>query len=157
MLRWHGPGRHGGAVADCGSNANGVREMAGKPKRLSDRAFGLAFAGLFLLVFLVSSYVAERSRVWALPVSGGFAALALLAPGVLMPLNRLWMLITERINLVLNLVLLSVSYALVILPLGLFMKLRRRDALGLDPRPGPSTYWAPSAREITRESFQDLF
>ena len=131
--------------------------MGAKHKRLSDRAFGLAFATLFLLMFVVGSFFFERKRIWALPVSAGFGLIALLAPGVLMPLNRVWTMIGEKITVGLNLILLLVSYALVIVPLGLIMKLRHRDALRLSPPSGQATYWTPSVRPITRESFQDLF
>jgi hypothetical protein len=53
--------------------------------------------------------------------------------------------------------LLIVSYVLAIVPFGLFMKLRRRDALRLKMSPEETTYWVPPVRKITREHFRDMF
>ncbi len=131
--------------------------MHAKHKRLSDRAFGFTFAGLFLLIFLIGALVMGRRSGWPLALSAVFGLFALLVPGILMPLNRLWMLIAERINRVLNTVLLATAYALVIVPLGVMMRLRRRDALHLNSPSGEATYWAPPARPITRENFEDQF
>ena len=123
--------------------------MQAKHKRLSDRAFGFTFSGLFLLIFLIGALVIGRRSAWPLALSAFFGLSALLVPGMLMPLNRVWMQITERLNRVLNAVLLA--------PLGAIMKLRGRDALRLNPLSGDATYWAPPARPITRESFEDQF
>lgn len=131
--------------------------MPAKHKRLSDRAFGFTFAGLFLLIFLIGALVMGRRSGWPLALSAFFGLSALLVPGMLMPLNRVWMLIAERINRVLNAVLLATAYALVIVPLGVIMRLRRRDALHLNSPSGEATYWAPPARPITRENFEDQF
>ena len=131
--------------------------MQAKHKRLSDRAFGFTFSGLFLLIFLIGALVIGRRSAWPLALSAFFGLSALLVPGMLMPLNRVWMQITERLNRVLNAVLLATAYALVIAPLGAIMKLRGRDALRLNPLSGDATYWAPPARPITRESFEDQF
>ena len=131
--------------------------MPAKHKRLSDRAFGFTFAGLFLLIFLVGALVMGRRSGWPLALSAFFGLSALLVPGMLMPLNRAWMLIAERINRVLNAVLLATAYALVIVPLGVLMRLRRRDALRLNSSSGEATYWAPPARPISRENFEDQF
>ena len=131
--------------------------MPAKHKRLSDRAFGFTFAGLFLLIFLIGALAMGRRSGWPLALSAFFGLSALLVPGLLMPLNRVWMLIAERINRVLNAVLLATAYALVIVPLGVLMKLRGRDALRLTSSSGETTYWAPPARPITRENFEDQF
>lgn len=131
--------------------------MHAKQKRLSDRAFGFTFAGLFLLIFLIGAFVIGRRSSWPLALSAFFGLSALLVPGTLMPLNRIWMQIAERINRVLNAVLLATAYALVIVPLGVIMRLRGRDALRLHSLSGETTYWAPPARPITRQNFEDQF
>lgn len=131
--------------------------MHAKSKRLSDRAFGFTFAALFLVVFLVGAFVFERRPGLPLALSAFFGLSALLVPGLLMPLNRAWMQVAERINRALNAVLLATAYTLVIMPLGLMMRLRGRDALRLKSLSGDATYWAPPARPITRENFEDQF
>ena len=131
--------------------------MPAKHKRISDRAFGFTFAGLFILIYLIRALAFGRPAVWPLAISGFFGLSALLVPGMLMPPNRVWMQIAERINRVLNAVLLATAYALVIVPLGVIMKLRGRDALRLNSPSGEATYWAPPARPISRENFEDQF
>ena len=56
-------------------------------KRPSDRAFGITLAILFALTFIVFYYIFDISLIWAPWVSVIFVLIALLAPGVLMPLN----------------------------------------------------------------------
>lgn len=135
---------------------DGPLPMHSKTKRLSDRAFGFTFAALFLAVFLIALVFGRRPS-WPLALSSFFGLSALLVPGLLMPLNRTWMQIAERINRVLNAVLLAIAYVFVIMPLGVIMRLRGRDALRLKSGSVDATYWAPPARPITRENFEDQF
>jgi hypothetical protein len=135
----------------------GMQGVGEHHHRLSDRTFGLVFAVLLLLIFAIGWLLFDRIHVWALIVSGCFGLIALVAPSVLMPVNRLWMLVAGRLNHLMNLILLIVSYVLAIVPFGLFMKLRRRDALRLKMSPEETTYWVPPVRKITREHFRDMF
>ena len=99
-------------------------------KRLSDRIFGITFAILFALIFIVFYYIFDINLFWAPWVCIVFALTALLAPGVLMPLNRLWSKLAILLSQLNNTVLLGVFFFLAILPTGLTLRLFGYDPMG---------------------------
>lgn len=61
-----------------------------KVKLGSDRSFGLVFAAVFSLVGAWQLWHQRQWGWYALAAGMAFLALALLVPGLLKPLNRLW-------------------------------------------------------------------
>ncbi|MEE8227677.1 MAG: hypothetical protein V3R30_12710, partial [Kiloniellales bacterium] len=59
-------------------------------KRSSDRGFGLVFAAVFAVIGLWPLIGGGALRRWALAVVAAFLAVALVAPRLLGPGNRLW-------------------------------------------------------------------
>lgn len=59
-------------------------------KRSSDRGFGLVFAAVFAVIGLWPLIGGGALRRWALAVVAAFLAVALVAPRLLGPANRLW-------------------------------------------------------------------
>ena len=58
--------------------------------RQKDRAFGIMFAVVFAIIGGVGWFGFDTTLVWAFAGAGGFLAVALVVPGSLLPLNRLW-------------------------------------------------------------------
>lgn len=107
----------------------------------SDRAFGLTMAAAFAVLALLPLLSKGTVHRWALIGSGSFALPALLAPGVLAPLNRLWTRFGRLLHSVTSPLVLAVMYYLVITPLALFFRAVRRDELRLRLDPAASSYW----------------
>ncbi len=126
-------------------------------KRPSDRVFGYTFGVVFAMITTVAWFVFDTFAVWAVAVSATFLVLASVVPGVLMPLNRLWSSITPKIAVVTNAIVLSAAYCLVVIPIGLAMRLVRRDALLRTPRPEQASYWIAVKRQSSRDTYRDLF
>lgn len=126
-------------------------------KHPRDRVFGLALGAVFGVVALIGWLLSGRTPVWAVGVSGSFLALALLAPGLLMPLNRIWSWLGLRIALAVNHLLLGLFFYLVILPFGLSARLLRRRLLLKRPDPSLESYWQPVGRQATVETYPDMF
>jgi hypothetical protein len=124
-------------------------------KRVSDRSFGLVFAALFLVIALLGWLLAGRLLVWALAVSASFALLAALAPGLLLPLNRLWTLLGQRIGFVMNHVLLGLFFYLVILPVGLVLR-ASGSRMVVRPDAEADSYWSDVGRKAP-DSYADQF
>ena len=122
----------------------------------SDRAFGLTFAAVFLIVFLVGWWGFGARLYWATWIAAVFAALALFAPGVLLPLNRLWGWFAFRLGHANNYLVLGIFLYLVITPLGLVMRLFGCDPLArrLERR---GSYWTPVTRRTDAETLNDMF
>ena len=125
--------------------------------KLSDRKFGLIFAAIFALFTLVGWFGFDAILWWAMVASGTFLILALIVPGLLMPLNRLWGLLTGRIHRVVNFTLLASFFYLFILPFGLVMKLFGRDAMDRTPGPNATSYWRPVTRHTDATTLPDMF
>ena len=127
------------------------------PPRLSDRKFGLVFAVVFAIFTIVGWYFFDVVLRWAIICSGTFLTLALIVPGVLLPLNRLWGLLTGRIHRVVNFTLLSVFFYLIVLPFGLVMRLFGRDAMERTAVPESESYWRPVTRHTDDTTLPDMF
>lgn len=88
---------------------------------LGDSGLGLLLLGLGILVGI-----------------GG-----LVRPGWVRWLFAAWMLLAWPLGWLISQASLAIMFYLVITPVALFFKLRRRDALGLQRDPGRASYWAP--------------
>jgi hypothetical protein len=110
------------------------------PKMGSDRSFGLVFAVFF-------AAVAAYRAITGLPhwwpffaLAATFAAVALLAPGLLKPLNLLWFRLGLGLNRIVSPAVLAVAFFGVIVPMAWMARLRGKDSLLLRRGNGPS-YW----------------
>jgi hypothetical protein len=112
-------------------------------KGSSDRNFGFVFAAVFLLLALAPLRQASPVRVWALAVSASFAALALVRPTLLRPLNRLWMKLGLLLGRVTNPIFTSLIFFGVLVPTALALRLQGKDRLLLKRDPNAASYWIP--------------
>jgi hypothetical protein len=109
----------------------------------TDRSFGLTVGGILLLIAAGRSYF--HGLGW---VQYGLAALGvilillgLVAPTTLRGLNRAWARLGLLMFRVVNPVVLGLIYAVVIVPVGLLMRLTRRDPLCLKFDDRAKSYW----------------
>ena len=107
----------------------------------SDRTFGLVFFVLFVLVGLLPILHGNPVRIWSLATSAVFLVLALLAPKVLRPLNRLWMQFGLLLHHIVSPIALGVVFYLTVVPIGLWMRLVGKDPLQLSFDENATTYW----------------
>src|SRR5436190_5957022 len=107
----------------------------------SERAFGLVFAGVFLLVALWPLLDRASPRLWAFAVSAVFALCAWLAPQVLAPLNRFWFRFGELLHRIVSPIALGVIFFGVITPYAVVMRLFGRDELLLRKGSARPSYW----------------
>jgi hypothetical protein len=124
---------------------------------LSDRKFGLIFATIFAIFTLVGWFFFDEILGWAMVCSGTFLTLALIVPGLLMPLNRLWALLAGRIHRIVNFTLLASFFYLFILSFGLVMRMFGRDAMDRARGPNATSYWRPVTRHTDDTTFSDMF
>jgi len=125
--------------------------------KLSDRKFGLTFAAIFAIFTIAGWYGFDVVLRWAIVCSGVFLTLALVVPGVLMPINRLWGVLAGRIHRVVNFTLLASFFYLVIFPVGLIMRLFGRDAMNRAPGPKAASHWRPVTRHTDETTLPDMF
>ena len=110
-------------------------------KTSSDRSFGLVFAVFFFLIGLMPLLHGRELRRWAILVATAFAVLALIAPAVLAPANRLWTRFGMLLHSVVSPVALGIFFFLVVTPTSLIMRLLGVDPLRLRKNPATPSYW----------------
>lgn len=123
------------------------------PPLPSERSTGIVFAGVSGIVAVVFR---ENPAILlaAASLATGFAAIAFAAPRLLGPLNRAWFRLALALNRVMSPVIMFVLFALLIVPAGLAMQLRR-DPLGKRRDPSRPTYWR--LRTPLTNSMRDQF
>ena len=131
------------------------REHRDRPS--SDRAFGLVFAVMFALVGLFPVLSARAPRLWAIIVGVAFLALALTAPGVLNPLNRLWSKLGAVLHRIASPIAIALLFFGAVTPFAVLLRIFGKDPLRLRRDPNATTYWiervppGPSPKSIKNQ------
>jgi hypothetical protein len=110
-------------------------------KASSNRTFGMVFTAFWALVALLPLVHGHRVRWWAAALSGLFLVVALAAPGVLSPLNRVWTALGILLHRVTNPILLGILFYLVFTPFGWLLRLTGKDFLRLKRPRDAQSYW----------------
>jgi hypothetical protein len=109
----------------------------------SNRSLGLTFAAFFGLISLLPLFWGGRVRIWSASTALAFAGVALLAPRVLGPLNRLWMRLGLLLHRVVSPLVLGIMFFAVIAPMGALMRALGKDPLRRRFDPNAASYWVP--------------
>lgn len=114
---------------------------AGTIKMGSERSFGFVFAGVFAIVACYPLLHSGDVLLWALAVAGAFLAIALAAPRLLAPLNRLWFRFGIALGKVMTPVAMALLFVVAVIPTALALKLFRKDPMQRRLDRGAATYW----------------
>jgi hypothetical protein len=109
----------------------------------SDRAFGLVFATVFLLIAFWPVFYRQAPRWWALGIAALFAWVAFWKPALLAHPNRLWTRLGVLLGKVVSPIALGILFYAVITPIGIAMRLAGKDPLRLKLGSGAGSYWIP--------------
>ena len=124
----------------------------------SNRSFGL----LFVIFFAGLSAWMYYKRVPSAQMWGGVSLFVLLVtlfvPHLLAPFNRLWMWFGLMLNRIVSPIVMGVLYFCLIAPIGMAMRLARRDPLRLSFDRATKSYWVErDPPGPTQESFLRQF
>jgi len=106
----------------------------------SNRNFGIVFCIVFFLISLYPLLNNETIRFWALIISLIFLFLGILNSQILNPLNKLWFKFGIFLGKIISPLIMGIIFFLVVTPIGLLMKLLRKDLLSLKFT-DKKTYW----------------
>lgn len=109
----------------------------------SDRSFGIVFTIVFAVIGIFPLMGAAEPRWWALGLALLFILAALGYPKVLSPLNRFWTRFGLLLHRVVNPIVMSLLFFLVVTPIALLMRIFGKRPLQLKPDPDAPTYWIP--------------
>jgi len=119
-------------------------------KSSSDRSFGLVMAGAFAILGGLRWYrrheeagfdLKAPANAWFFAVAAVFLLVALAAPGVLAPLNKLWTKLGLLMGKVMAPIVMGLLLYLVVTPVGLLVRLFGGDPLRLKFDPKADSYW----------------
>ena len=126
-------------------------------KLLSERAFGLTFTVVFLSIGVLGWWVYDTLLIWAFVAATALLAVALAAPWLLLPCNRMWGALSRRLGTLTNFLLLGLFFYVVLLPVGVVMRVFKHDPLQRRRTPGSDSYFTPVTRHANSETFPDMF
>lgn len=127
-------------------------------KTLENRTFGLIFSVIFLLFTLLPLIKGNSINQWTAAISVIFAALALLLPKLLTPLNKLFQMFGQVMHKITNPLIMGLVFFLTVMPTGLILKILGKDPMRRNLDPDATTYWIKRETDIiTKESFDNQF
>ena len=115
--------------------------MTNLPKLPSNRNFGIVFFAVFLVISLYSLTFGGGVAKWSLAVSIVFLILGLINSKILTPLNRLWFKFGILLGRIVSPIVMALIFFAVVTPIGLIMRLLRKDLLNLRYNKKSKSYW----------------
>ena len=114
--------------------------MSLEVNKSSNKNFGIVFFVVFLLIALYPLIISGEIRIWSIIISFIFLILGLLNSKILTPLNKLWFKFGIFLGKIISPIILGIIFFLVVTPIGLIMRLLRKDVLKLKYNNNKS-YW----------------
>lgn len=112
-----------------------------------NRSFGLVMAGGFAVLAVLRFLFAGAVTWWLVGLAACFALTALLRPGMLEPVRRLWMKLADLLGAVNQRLILTLLFALVVTPMALLLRLLGKQPIALRLDPAADSYWRRRKRE----------
>lgn len=123
----------------------------------SDRGFGFVFAGFFGLIGALKLWRGSGGFGWWLGAAAIVLAVALVAPALLGPFNRLWTRFGLLLHRVTSPLIMGLMFYVGVAPIGLLMRALGKRPLNLAFDPQADSYWivrqppGPAADSIRRQ------
>ena len=114
--------------------------MNSEIKLSSNRSFGIVFFILFLIISLFPILKSGEIKTWSLIVALIFLILGLLNSKILNPLNILWFKFGLFLGKIISPIIMLVIFFFVVTPIGLIMRLFKKDLLSLRYN-NKKSYW----------------
>lgn len=106
----------------------------------SNKSFGIVFFIFFLLVAIYPLINQKEIRIFPLVISITFLFLSFKYSKLLTPLNKLWFKFGLFLGRLISPLIMGLIFFFVVTPIGLIMKILRKDLLNLRFNKSPS-YW----------------
>ena len=106
----------------------------------TNRSFGIVFFLVFFLIGLFPLIYQGDVRLWSLIISIIFLILGILKSRILTPLNIIWFKFGILLAKIISPLIMAAVFFLVVTPIGLLMRIIRKDLLNLKSKKKLS-YW----------------
>ncbi len=119
------------------------------------REFGIVMA-VFFLGMATLLYFKQKHYIVPGVIGSAFLVLGIAAPGLLLPLQKVWMTIAVIIGFFMSRVILSVLFFLVLSPLSLFSRLTGKKFFEPEASEKDS-YWVPHPKIAEKKSYENQY
>ena len=106
----------------------------------SNKSFGIVFSVVFFIIAIFPILNNDNIRVWSLVISLIFLVLGLINSKLLSPLNKIWFKFGLILSKVVSPVIMGIIFFLVVTPIGILMRILKKDLLNLKYN-NKKTYW----------------
>ena len=97
----------------------------------SNKSFGIVFFIVFFIIALFPLINNSEIRVWAVIISLIFLILGLINSKILTPLNKVWFKFGIFLGKIISPLIMGIIFFLVVTPIGILMKMLKKDLLNL--------------------------
>ena len=118
-----------------------TKQVKKSPRAL--RKFGLVMTVPLLILGALLWWKGKPAAPYLLALAGFFLIIALVLPRILQPIEWVWMKLAHILSAIMTRVILTLTFYLVITPLGLAMRLLGKDLLHLKFEQNRQSYWVP--------------
>ena len=116
-------------------------------KKSSSKSFGYLFFGIFLALAVWVYVKNQNLNYWLIGTSTVFLVLTLIKSKLLDVLNDLWIKFGELLGKIIAPIVMSIVFFLIVTPIGLVLKIIKKDLLKLKFNNGKS-YWIEKNKTI---------
>ena len=116
-------------------------------KKESNRGFGILFFIVFVIISIWPLFKGGDLRLWSLIIAFIFLVLGLLNSKFLTPAKRIWIRFGELLGKIISPIVLYIIFFLLITPIGILMKILRKDLLNLRFTKD-KTYWIKRNKDL---------
>jgi hypothetical protein len=120
----------------------------------TNRNFGIVFFFVFLIISAYPLLNDDEIRYWSLFISLIFLLLGLINSRLLTPLNKAWVRFGLMMGTIVNPIIMSLIFFLVVTPTGYLLRLIGKDVLHLKKNDDKS-YWKKKEKNLS--SMKDQF
>ncbi len=107
------------------------------------RKFGFVMTVAFAALGSFLVWRARPAGPYLLYIAAAFLVVGLIAPRVLGPIERLWMALAQILQVVMTTLILTLTFYVVMTPMGLLLRLSGKDLLDMRRDPDAQSYWVP--------------
>ncbi len=105
------------------------------------RKFGLVMTVPLAIIGLLMLWRGKPAAPYFLGLAVFFLVTGLAVPMILAPIEKVWMSLAKVLSVIVTHIILTLTFYLVITPMGLLMRLLRKDLLQLKAAPDRSSFW----------------
>lgn len=124
-------------MAQSHENLDRNHEVTGS----SDRSFGFSFTVVLSLAGVWPIFHGETPHWWSFALAVAILAVALKRPALLARPNRWWTRFGIQLGRVVSLLVLTILYCFMIVPIGFLMRITGKQSLHVRLEPRATTYW----------------